>query len=140
MSKNISVIEDLLDLIPTSPFSISLDNQKEQKNTLVLSESISFQESDELNKSEEIVLYSADIKLYLEADAEFTDFNSIHTLLKTFYDNVREYEGSYYKEKYIFEVKQNGLFGYLGRDKQGLYCFSCNFRVRYYIKGGLSDE
>ena len=130
-----SIIEDLIELIPTSPFSISLDNQKEQKNTIVLSESLSFGESDELNKSEEITLYSADIKLYLESDAELTDFNSIHSLLKTFYDNVRDYEGSYYKDKYIFEVKQNGLFGYLGRDKQGLFCFSCNFRVRYYIKG-----
>ena len=132
MSKNISVIEDLIDLVPTSPFSISLDNQKEQKNTLILSENLSFQESDELNKAEEITLYSAEIKLYLEADAEFTDFNSIHTLLKSFYDTVREYEGSWYKDKYILEVKQNGLFGYLGRDKQGLYCFSCNFISNFY--------
>lgn len=133
MSKHISIIDDLIDLIPTSPFSISLDNQIEQKNTLILSESLSFEESNELNKEEEITQYSAEIKLYLESDAELTDFNSIHTLLKTFYDNVREYEGSYYKEKYIFEVKPNGLFGYLGRDKQGLYCFSCNFRIKYYV-------
>lgn len=133
MSKNISIIEDLIDLIPTSPFSISLDNQKEQKNTLILSESLSFEESDELIKDEQITKYTAEIKLYLEADSEFTDFNSIYILLKSFYDNVRGHECSYYKEKYIFEVKQNGLFGYLGRDKQGLYCFSCNFRIKYYI-------
>ena len=48
MSKNISIIDDLIDLIPTSPFSISLDNQIEQKNTLILSESLSFEESNEL--------------------------------------------------------------------------------------------
>lgn len=133
MSKNISIIEDLIDLIPTSPFSISLDNQIEQKNTLILSESLSFEESAELNKEEEITQYIAEIKLYLESDAELTDFNSIHILLKSFYDNVRAYECKEYKEKYIFEVKPNGLFGYLGRDKQGLYCFSCNFRIKYYV-------
>lgn len=133
MSKNISIIEDLLDLIPTSPFSVSLDNQKEQKNTMVLSESLSFEESDELVKSEQISVFIADIKLYLEATEQYADFNAIHSLLHKFFSNVSALESSRYKEKYIFSVKTTGLFGYLGRDRSGSYCFSLNFRIKYYV-------
>lgn len=133
MSKNISIIEDLIGLMPISPFSVSLDNKKEQKDTIILSESLNFEESEELIQDEQIILYTADIKLYLEASEINTNFDEIYSFLQKFYNNVRQLESTRYKEKYIFSVKNNGLFGYLGRDKTGLYCFSLNFRIKYYI-------
>ena len=133
MSKNISILESLIELIPTSPFSISLDNRKEEKNTLVLTESIGFKESEELVKSEKKTLFTTDIKDYIEVTEDKVDFNNILSLLKTFYENVRSYESMELKDYYIFQVNQTGLFGYLGREKNGNFCFTLNFRVKYYI-------
>lgn len=133
MTKKISLIEDLIDLFPTSPLKILLDNKNEQKNICVLSETLDFEYSNELSKEEQNILYSSEIKVYIEVDEKNADFNKIYSILNDFYCSVYKLEGSKYKDKYIFEVLKTGLYGYLGRDKQGNYCFSLNLKVKYYI-------
>lgn len=133
MNENISIIEDLIDLIPTSPFTVFLDNENQQKNSLTLSERLNFEKSADLLVADQIVLYTSNIKVYIEAAEENANFNTIYNILNTFYFNLSALEGSTYKGHFIFDVVKDGIFGYLGRDSEGSYCFSMNIQVKYYL-------
>lgn len=133
MSKNISIVEDLIALLPTSPFRIFLDNENQEKNSITLTENLNFQESDDLIRAEQNVLYESTIRVYIAVTEENADFNNIYNILHTFYFNLKDLESSRYKDKYVFEVFKNGIFGYLGRDKDGTYCFSMNLSIKYYV-------
>lgn len=133
MDKKISLIEGLIPLIPTSPFSVFLDNENQQENSITLSERLDFEESDDLVNEDQIVLYTSHIKIYIEATEENANFNSIYNLLDTFFFNLKSKETTRYEDWYIFKVEKDGIFGYLGRNKEGSYCFSMNLRVKYYL-------
>lgn len=133
MDKKISLIEGLIPLIPTSPFSVFLDNENQEKNSITLSERLDFETSEELVPEEQIVLYTSHIKVYIEATEENANFNSIYNLLDAFFFNLKSKETSRYEDWYIFKVEKDGIFGYLGRDKEGSYCFSLNVNVKYYL-------
>lgn len=133
MEKKISIIEGLIPLFPTSPFSIFLDNEHQQKNSVTLSERLDFEVSDDLNNRDQITLYTSQIKVYIEVTEDNADFNSIYNLLDTFFFNLKNLETSRYEDWYIFKVEKEGIFGYLGRDSEGSYCFSMNLRVKYYL-------
>lgn len=85
MSKNFSLSEDLVDLLPTTPFKVRLDSKNEEKDVCVLEETLDFEHSNELIKDDQITLYSSHIKVYIEASEKNTNFNAIYTYMNNFF-------------------------------------------------------
>lgn len=131
--KKLSILEDLVPLFPTSPFQIYLDNRNEQKNKCVLSETFDFQYSEELRHEDQELTVIADISAFIEADEKNANFDSIYSLLLSFYNNVRGLEGKTVSDKYIELVSQVKPFGFTGRDKVGNYTFVLNMTIQYKI-------
>lgn len=131
--KKLSILEDLISLFPTSPFKIFLDNQNEQKNKCILSETFDLQYSDELRHEDQELTVIADISAFIEADEQNANFDSIYSLLLSFYQNVRGLEGQNLAGKRVELVKQVKPFGYMGRDKVGNYTFVLNMTIQYKV-------
>ena len=127
--KKLSILEDLIPLFPTSPFKIFLDNQNEQKNKCILSETFDLQYSNELRHEDQELTVIADISAFIEADEQNANFDSIYSLLLSFYQNVRGLEGQDLADKRIELVEQVKPFGYMGRDKVGNYTFVLNIQM-----------
>lgn len=133
MDKKISLIEDLAPLFPTTTLKIELDNHKTEKDVVVISETLGFQRSNELDKKERETRYTADISVYLVKSYEKVDFNKIYNLLIEFYKRCEGLESQEVGNKSIFKVQRYGAFGYVGKDKKGNYGFILNMKVDYYI-------
>jgi hypothetical protein len=131
--KKLSILEDLIPLFPTSPFKIFLDNQNEQKNKCILSETFDLQYSNELRHEDQELTVIADISAFIEADEQNANFDSIYSLLLSFYQNVRGLEGQDLADKRIELVEQVKPFGYMGRDKVGNYTFVLNMTIQYKV-------
>lgn len=131
--KKISILEDLIPLFPTSPFKIYLDNKNEEKNICVISENLGFDYSDELKLDRQKKTYNSDISVYIASDEYNANFDSIYSLLETFFDNIRAYTGKTLNGKKIVWVEQESPFGYTGRDKSGYYTFILNLTINYKI-------
>jgi hypothetical protein len=131
--KKLSILEDLIPLFPTSPFKIFLDNQNEQKNKCILSETFDLQYSNELRHEDQELTVIADISAFIEADEQNANFDSIYSLLLSFYQNVRGLEGQDLANKRVELVEQVKPFGYMGRDKVGNYTFVLNMTIQYKV-------
>lgn len=131
--KKLSILEDLIPLFPTSPFKIFLDNQNEQKNKCILSETFDLQYSNELRHEDQELTVIADISAFIEATEQNANFDSIYSLLLSFYQNVRGLEGQDLANKRVELVEQVKPFGYMGRDKVGNYTFVLNMTIQYKV-------
>ena len=131
--KKLSILEDLIPLFPTSPFKIFLDNQNEQKNKCILSETFDLQYSNELRHEDQEITVIADISAFIEAEEQNANFDSIYSLLLSFYQNVRGLEGQDLANKRVELVEQVKPFGYMGRDKVGNYTFVLNMTIQYKV-------
>jgi hypothetical protein len=131
--KKLSILEDLIPLFPTSPFKIFLDNQNEQKNKCILSETFDLEYSNELRHEDQELTVIADISAFIEADEQNANFDSIYSLLLSFYQNVRGLEGQDLANKRVELVEQVKPFGYMGRDKVGNYTFVLNMTIQYKV-------
>ena len=131
--KKLSILEDLIPLLPTSPFQVRLDNKNMEKNIVVLSENLGFSYSDELINGEQEKTFSSEIAAYVSSDEKNANFDSIYAFLEGFFENIRAKDGQVLGNKKIVNVGFVSPFGYLGRDKNGDFTFILNLQIDFEI-------
>lgn len=125
------IYEDLASLFP-SGYTVKLDNVPASGDVVVLTETPTLSNTNEINKEERVLIVTSDILVYVRVKDETANNAKIISDLITYFNTIFSKVGEYVGTAWVWSVENIGGPNYLGR-QQGNALFSMNLRIRYKI-------